>query len=121
MRAINRLKETAYNYPEYGMASISPKYSGLHLYVMARPKPDDKHKQPSIKVRLIDGVFKNKEGTLVVSVEDEPKVIEGDVKVPAKKWKELVTWIVLNKKPLIKYWSNDKYLTTDFLLDLKNL
>lgn len=92
----------------YGPSSLRPEDTGLELYVLIRPKPDAKHKIPSIKIRRGRGSFKGKEGVGIVSIADDPKFLNGsetNIKVDAKEWNELVKWVLLNKIVLLKYWN----------------
>lgn len=113
---VKRTRLLAY-YEEDAMASIGEEKTNVHCFLCARPQPDKSHKQPSIKVRLKDGRFKQKNGTAVVSIEDNPKKIDGNLIIPSDIFLSIEKWIRLNKTPLLRYWNDPSMLTSE-LFDL---
>lgn len=92
----------------YGMSSLRPEDTGLELYVLVRPKPDAKHKIPSIKIRRGRGSFKGQDGVGIVAITEDPKFLNGsgdNIQVDAQEWAELVKWLLLNKHILLQYWN----------------
>lgn len=108
-------------YEEVGMAGLRPSTTHVDAYIEIRPAPDTKHKQPSIRIRMTDAKFKERSGTVVVSVELIPKRIAGDPDVAISKvvWEQLVKWIHLNQFVLSDYWTNEEVFTDDVLKKVK--
>lgn len=121
MKILKQVVSRLNRYEEVGMAGLRPTTTHVDAYIEIRPAPDSKHKQPSIRIRMKDAKFKERIGTVVISVEQVPKMIAGDRKVIIDKatWEQIVSWIHLNQAALTDYWTNEEVFTDDVLKKLK--
>ena len=60
-------------------------------------------------------------GKVLISIEDEPKVLEPDKQPNGDDILDVVQWIVLNKDLLLAYWNDDLYPTSLMLQQIKKL
>ncbi len=125
MKKIERQVEARLNrYEEVGVAGLRPTTTHVNAYIEIRPAPDDKHKQPSIRIRMNDAKFKERLGTVVISIEQHPKVIAGgdrSVTIDSTTWSQIEAWIHLNQVTLTDYWTSEEVFTDDVLKKLKPL
>jgi hypothetical protein len=97
-----------------GMARVGPKTTGEDMWFQVRMKPDAKHKEPSVKVRLKDSRFEDdKKNTSVVSI-NKPRVIKGpDLNKAAM---QRVKVVLDRARPtLLGYWEGTVRDTEDVL------
>lgn len=82
------------------MANLEPKETGLDYLIWHGPPPPTHG--PRIKVVFEPGklTYKN---SFSVSIENEPRVIAGEAKIPAKHLKRIFAWILLNQDALLKH------------------
>jgi hypothetical protein len=82
------------------MANLEPKETGLDYLIWHGPPPPTHG--PRIKVVYQPGklTYKN---SFSVSIEEKPRVIAGDAKIPAKHLKRIFKWIQLNQNALLKH------------------
>lgn len=92
------------------MANIGKKYTGLNNVVHLTDKTNMTH-GPRVKV------YVGRPGVtpcIEVTVEDEPKIKEGDVNlVRGKDWKRLCKWIRKNKELILQFWENPQTVLLD--------
>lgn len=60
-------------------------------------------------------------GKVLISIEDEPKVLEPDKQPNGDDISSVIEWIRLNKDVLLDYWSDDLYPTSQLLQHIKKL
>ena len=117
----SRVARAEFVFEEDSVAGLGPETTRLHCFVGIRSRPDAKHKQASIKVRLKDAKFNRKDGTAVISVSDDPEQIEGNLEIPSKVFNELKIWISLNKEFLKEYWVSEDTRTDIVMKKLKKV
>lgn len=95
-----------------GMAKVGPKTTGENIWIQIRQKPDGKHKEPTIKVRLKDAIFKqDKENTAVVSI-NNPRVVKG-MKLSKFDMKKVERILDRARPQLLAYWEGEIQDTED--------
>src|ERR1700737_4378552 len=94
-----------------GMAQVGPKVTMFPLWIQIRQQ--SKHKEPSIKVRLNDGMFKQREGTSVVSINDI-RVIQGE-QLSQQTLDYASDIIERSKDRLLDYWYGRTYDTQEVI------
>ena len=102
----------------YEMANVSPKDTGLSVYVYV--SPNNSNHGPRIKVSNI----KNKswsDDNFSLSICDKPELMNGVCKLDSNELDDTKNWIILNKNILLDYWNNKIQSTKEFLLLIKSI
>ena len=60
-------------------------------------------------------------GKVLISIEDEPKILQPDKQPNGDDILDVVQWIRLNKDLLLAYWDDDLYPTSQMLQHIKKL
>ena len=60
-------------------------------------------------------------GKVLISIEDEPKVLQPDKLSDCEDISDVIQWIHLNKDLLLAYWDYDLYPTSQMLRQIKKL
>lgn len=103
----------------YEMANLSPKRTGLPLYIWASEKKASHG--PRIKVSVTPGKMDQLQCVLI-TVEDEPKIIgrpELAKQISADDFRKIKAFIKLNREALEGYWFRRIQDTGDFVDMLK--
>lgn len=92
----------------FEMTNLFSRNTKLPFTIWISPKGKAKH-GPRIKV--------DAEKEVVISIEDEPKILHGELK--AKEFNEIKQWILNNKIALIRHWDGETD-GTEVVKELKN-
>ena len=60
-------------------------------------------------------------GKVLISIEDEPKILQPDKLSKGDDISAVIQWIRLNKEALLDYWNDDLYPTSQMLRQIKKL
>jgi hypothetical protein len=103
----------------YEMTGVTSKYSGLKQHIWISPKGGAQH-GPRIKVSNVPGTFSAND-SFSVSIEDEPRVRVGTVRIKQEDLEDIKDWIRLNRDFLLKVWKSDSMGSDEHLEGLKKL
>ena len=94
----------------YEMANIFSEESGLpvNIWIDELGKyRSNKHSLPRLKIQNDYGKKPNRNKLIPISIEKEPKVLSGTLKLKSKDFKIIQRFIQLNLDILIKHWNGD--------------
>ena len=105
----------------YEMARVKEANSGINVVIYVSTKNGVKQRHgPRIKVSNIKHTF-SWDDNFAVTIEKEPQIIAGKVKIKNDEVEDIFDWVKLNYSTLMKYW-NDAYSNdADFYHELKSL
>ena len=95
------------------MTGISPKRSGLCVFIWVSSKGSNKH-DPRIKVSNTLGKFDTSDN-FSISIEDKPEIKIGVSKIKTEYLEDALDWIKLNRTHLLKIWHSDTLDSQDHI------
>lgn len=95
------------------MTGISPKRSGLCVFIWVSSKGSSKH-GPRIKVSNTLGKFDTSDN-FSISIEDAPEIKVGVSKIKTEYLEDAMDWIKLNRVHLLKIWYSDTLDSQDHI------
>ena len=60
-------------------------------------------------------------GKVLISIEDEPKILQPDKLSDGEDISDVIQWIRLNKEALLDYWNDNLFPTSQMLRQIKKL
>jgi hypothetical protein len=99
------------------MANLNPKDTGIPNLVVWISKKEPSH-ACRVKVSNIRGRYSSDDN---FTIEIHDGSIEGEVKVTSKDVKNVLSWMTLNRKTILKFWNDDQYGALDLARDLKKI
>ena len=94
----------------YEMANISKQKTGLPVMIWVSYNTGKEKHGARIKIKI--------DNTLIpISISDTPEVKASSANIKSGILKQITSWIVLNKKVLLKYWNAKGSLGIDYVLD----
>ncbi len=94
------------------MVNLHPEDTGINTVIWVS------HKCPHYKPFII---ALTSTGKVLISIEDEPKVLQPNRLSDGDDISSVIQWICLNKDILLDYWSDDFYPTSQMLQRIKKL
>ena len=78
-----------------------------------------------LKVAKKGSGFVNKKHNFTVSISDKPQVMVGQSNVKnicdTQTLQKILKWVEQNESALLRFWTDNEYLTTEFFSDLKKV
>ena len=102
------------------MARVKEANSGINVMIYASTKNSVKQRHgPRIKVSNVKSTFSD--DNFAVTIEKEPRVVAGKVKIKNDDVENIFDWVKLNYSPLMKYWNDEYSNDADFYHELRSL
>jgi len=86
------------------MTTLYPRTTGLPMTVWVSPRGGARN-DALVKVSVVGGSRKEKEGAALVGIRPEPRLIEGEL--GRAEFLAVAQWIVLNRDALIAFWEGE--------------
>jgi hypothetical protein len=107
-------------YEVFSMANLSSATTGVKgaIIWVSVGEFSGKKSEHEARIKVVEGssMSSNLENAAVITIEESPKVLHGKIK--KKVAKDSISFVTLNKKPLLDYW-NGKIDTAVFISRLK--